>query len=479
MELHAITYIVFLCLLLSLSLILPQKIKLPVLLGSSFLFIASQNLESLILAFLLSALTFFFAKQSCKISNKNYKAWFIYSAIIINVIFLLTFKYIKWNTHDYLFDLSSSGFQSTQTLLFVGLSFYVLSNIAFLMETLHGNIRNTISWSEYCFYTCFFAKFTSGPVILPQDFFAQEVIKKVTQGDIKIGVQRIALGIFKKVVLADSIAPRVHYYFDIAMPENGFTALSIVYFFTIQLYLDFSAYSDIAIGSARLFGISFSENFSFPLKAISVTDFWRKWHISLSTWLSRYIYYPIAFRYRERKKIGILLAIVVTFLLSGIWHGWGLTFIIYALCHAFYLCVEYLSKEVGLKLKSYLNHNIRLFLGICYTFNLVSLSFVFFRSSTMTVALNYFELIFNSTKFLPENIINDYIALLALGGDLESIFNFFASAILIMMYFLLEKNIYRAIFSGKNNFYMMGVLVILIFLFGIFKSKEQFIYLQF
>ena len=243
---------------------------------------------------------------------------------------------------------------------------------------------------------------------------------------------------------------------------------------TIQHYFDFSGFSDIAIGSAKLFGIQLSENFNFPLSSKTISEFWRKWHISLSSWLTNYIFYPISYRYRKLKYWGIITALTLTFLLSGIWHGIGLTFLIYALSHALYLIIETFIK----KPKALILNKLAPLSSVFLTFNLVSLSFIFFRSTSIEQSFYKLKSIF-SFAFFPKQTLTDFTQYIAIGGEQENIFNLYVTIILTALFLVFEKRIFNRFNINQLNVIGLIILLLIISFFGIFDGSKNFIYSQF
>ena len=478
MEFNTFSYLIFLISLLILKFLLPEKYKVLLLLLGSFIFIASKNIESLLFLLSLASINFYLARKIA-LSSAKIKQFSFYLGITINIISIFVFKYFEQNTKGSAIYFSSINFDATGFVFALGLSFYALQNIAYLIEVYFNRLSGNISWLNYIFYSSFFPKLVSGPIVLPQEFFPQLNTSKVYSSDLQIGFQRIILGLFKKMVIADRLAPYVNYNFDIDNSNYGITALFALYLFTFQLYFDFSAYTDIAIGSAKMLGFELKENFKFPLRATSVTDFWRKWHVSLTSWLTKYVFYPFAYKLRNLKLIGTTMSIAITFLISGLWHGLGITFFVYALCHAFYLCLEYITKNIrnriSLSFPAKFNHAF----GIIITFNLISFSFIFFRAESFNTSIQILTSIFNFNNFFPTNWLNDFIAKLAIGGDLESQFNLFITLILTILFLIFERKIFHWFIKDKIQWKQITCVIILIFLFGVFKSREQFIYVQF
>jgi len=241
------------------------------------------------------------------------------------------------------------------------------------------------------------------------------------------------------------------------------------------LYLDLSGYTDIAIGTAQLFGFRLKENFNLPFLARSITEFWRKWHISLIEWLTNYLYYPIVFELRNLRYKATLVGIIITFLVSGLWHGLGLNFIIWGAINAAYMSYELLTKrgrtKVSKKIPSFIYNPISIFI----TFNLVCFSNLFIRLFDIHQAWKVIKEVFSWQHFVPMNYNIDFLWQLTAKGEQEYQFNFYMMLVWVLIFFITEKIIHRSIQKQKFNFIYVFFMVLLLIAFGNFTSSEQFI----
>lgn len=463
MEFTSIYYLLFLTITTIIYHSIHPQFKTICLILSSVFFIGFHSFESLIIFFTGTITTQYLALRIE--SDKQKKQLIFQFGIIFNIFLIFGFKYLESNLKLF------STFNSNKTILFLGVSFFSLQNISYLIDVYYNRI-STVSLKKIILINSFFPKVSAGPITTIQNFNIETIKSNSTL--ITSGINRITLGIFKKVVLADRIAPIITYNFNETESQIGLTNLVVAFLFTIQLYFDFSAYTDIAIGSAKLFGIELPENFNLPLRAKSISEFWRKWHISLTNWLTQYIFYPISYRYRKLKKRGVILALIVTFLISGVWHGIGFTFILYAISHILYLIIETLYKKENYFSENKVIKSIFNFI----VFTLISLSFIFFRSTSIEQAISKINTIFSS-KFLPRNLLFDFTQYIALKGDQENIFNLYLTLILIFGYLFFEKRIQSIFNKQKMSIFGIGLLILLISFFGIFDSTKNFIYNQF
>jgi D-alanyl-lipoteichoic acid acyltransferase DltB (MBOAT superfamily) len=333
------------------------------------------------------------------------------SGIVFNLVVLGYFKYT-----NFLFtasnDLFGSGFVFREIVLPLGISFITFQKIAFLMDV-HGRKIESFRFQDFFSFVLFFPQLIAGPIVHYREMMPQfhNVSCRFSQTDLSVGVTLFFFGLFKKVVIADSLAPLVSSIF--AMADSGQTVSLIPAWlaaigFTFQIYFDFSGYSDMALGAARLFGIRLPVNFNSPLRSSNIIDFWLRWHVSLTRFLTAYIYNPIALRVtRKRMEAGksgfgrngaspgafvqlLMLPTIVTMMLSGLWHGAGYLFIIWGLMHGIYLTVNH-AWRLWVHRKwpnSSRYERVMRPIGFALTFVCVAASMVVFRSLSVDTASN-------------------------------------------------------------------------------------------
>ncbi len=458
MSFNSPLFFIFLTAVISIHYYLPQRYRALLLLAGSFVFIGFHNIASLTTLVLLSIFNFYIAK------NIQRPAYLL--GILINAAAILLFSYFNTAPGGFIFSFSAISFDITGFVIALGLSFYSLQNIAYLTEIYFKHLSPEHRLSKYMLYNAFFPKIISGPVLLPAEFIPQIS-----------GFNRLLLGLFKKMVIADRLFPAVHSVFDFSDKYHGLTTLAAAYLFTVQLYFDFSGYTDMALGISKMLGYNLKENFNLPLRSTSVSEFWRRWHISLISWFSNYIYYPLVYRLRNYKKMAALTGIAITFLISGIWHGTGFTFLAWAFCHAIYLGFELLTKKTRAQLSEKFNNSFYKLISIFIVFNLVCFSNIFFRASSFERAIQLIKNTF--TNFFPENLLRDFVAPLAVGGHQLDEFNFYISIVIATLFLVFERKINRFATSEKWNMIFVVSCILMIMLFGIFNSGERFIYMQF
>ncbi len=417
----------------------------------SFLFIAFWHIPSAITAAILTGLTILVT------SRYNSKSSRI-SVIILHLlcIFLLRENFIN----------DSLGLIK-QALTILGVSYYSLQNISIL--TTEKTPKNS---QKLILSNLFFVKFFAGPILLPKESEKTRPATSFDENNITNGVQRILLGFGKKIILADRLSPIVNNLFNSDPSTQNLFSISIgSVLFTLQMYLDFSAYSDIAVGSARLFGMSLKENFNLPIGSTSISQYWRKTHMSLIDWLTVHVYYPTVYWLRKNTVFSVVTAFTFTFILSALWHGTHVGFLIWGILNATYLITEYLRNK-------YKPRNTNPVLGWALTFTLVSFSNFFFRAQSGKKIIKIYHNITHN-NFFPENWMTDFIALIGNGGHLLQQYNLIETASLVLVFFILEKPIDKKAKSLKASFTYLFISLLLLFFFGNFNAGDEFIYVQF
>ncbi|MDO8282682.1 MAG: MBOAT family O-acyltransferase [Thermodesulfovibrionia bacterium] len=292
----------------------------------------------------------------------------------------------------------------------IGISFYTFQAISYCLDIYNKKYIPEKQFSKFALYISFFPKLLAGPIERADNLLPQfNNLPTINLNAVLNGVKRILWGLFKKIVIADKLALIVDLVYGNPYGNNGFTFLLTTYIFAFQIYCDFSGYCDIAIGTAQLFGYRLSENFQKPYLATSIADFWKRWHITLMSWFKDYIYIPLGGNtvstYRWYRNI------MIVFLVSGLWHGASLNFVIWGAIHGlFYVSGvmtanvrEYIAEKIGLNKYDKLHKLIKTIV----TFNLVSLGWIFFRANNLTSATYIIKTIMSDMFSLADLIPND------------------------------------------------------------------------
>lgn len=298
--------------------------------------------------------------------------------IIIPLIVLGFFKYFNFFLSS-LSSLIGGNLGILNIILPVGISFYTFQSLSYVIDVKREKIKAEKSFIRLALYISFFPQLVAGPIVKASEFLPQlDEDRRITLKNVEYGIQLMLFGFLKKIVIADHLSVFVDDVFNMPMSFHWLSIILAVISYSIQIYFDFSGYSDIAIGCAKCFGYDFCPNFNLPYLSENVTVFWRRWHISLSTWLKEYLY--ISLGGNRKGKIRQYINLFVTMLLGGLWHGANWTFVFWGAMHGLALCVD---KSLPKKLfsKGFLK-----FVGITLTFSFVSFLWIFFRADNFEVA---------------------------------------------------------------------------------------------
>lgn len=402
------------------------------------------------------------------------KIW-LWLSIIINLGFLGLFKYFNFFIETFSNLLMILGLKvnalTLKIILPVGISFYTFHGLSYVIDVYKEKIKPEKKFTDYSLFVCFFPLLVAGPIerathLLPQ-------IKKNRHFDYDktiIALKQILWGLFKKVVIADQCAIYANQIFENHSELSGSTLLLGAIMFTFQIYGDFSGYTDIALGTSRLLGFELLQNFNYPYFSRNISEFWRRWHISLSSWFKDYIYIPLGGNKGSlMKKIRNTLII---FLISGFWHGANWTFILWGLLNGFYITISIFLNDI--KPKKDINSdyieklNFKELISILSTFFLIVISWIIFRAENLSKAYKYISNIFNKTLFTLPTI-----------KPVQTI-------ILLLIFVLFEWNGRKNEFAIENTMVKSNRIVrwtffyTLIFIIFYFSGhEEQFIYFQF
>jgi len=336
--------------------------------------------------------------------TKGRKNAILIFSIIINLGLLFYFKYTDFFI-EIINDLEIGQVKPLKLILPIGISFYTFENLSYTIDVYRGKFKPVSSFLDYCFFLSFFPKLVMGPIVRASDFIPQ--IRKdiyITKEDIAKGLYLILGGLFKKVVISDYIYVNyVQYIFDDPSRHSGIECLLGVYGYAMVIYCDFSGYSDMAIGMARWMGFSINENFDSPYKSSSITEFWRRWHMSLSSWLKDYLY--ISLGGNRVGKFRQYMNLMITMILGGLWHGAHFNFIVWGGMHGLALAFDKMRVSLAARLKFDFDQS-KLFkvLGVVLTFHFVCFCWIFFKASTFHDAQTILTQIFtnfNATAWKP------------------------------------------------------------------------------
>jgi alginate O-acetyltransferase complex protein AlgI len=483
---NSLQFAVFFPIVTLLYFLLPQKARVPLLLGASCVFyMAFVPKYILILAVLI--LVDFAAGIWIESAQGHRRKIFLVVSLCANVGMLGFFKYFNFLNGNVAALAHFIGWnysiESLKIILPIGLSFHTFQSMSYTIEVYRGNFKAERSLLHFATYVMFYPQLVAGPIERPQNLLHQFREKHFfNRAQFIEGAQLMLTGLFKKIVIADRAAILVNTVY--ANPQNfsGAQLLLATWFFTIQIYCDFAGYTEIARGAAKIMGFELMLNFNHPYLAASIADFWRRWHISLSTWFRDYVYFPLGGNRCGIAKNCFNLAVV--FLISGLWHGANWTFIVWGALHAAFIITYVLTETPRTRFAAALrpqDRNIMDFLGWLLTFNLVAIAWVFFRAANLSDALLIVRKIF--TNLLPA-------AQMDFHPGLEP-FQFALVLILIFALFILEfvgrrahKPVWKIIDERSrwlrwSAYYAFGVAFIVLVLLNPGHKPQPFIYFQF
>ena len=378
------------------------KFQNVLLLVASYYFYSCWNWHFLFLLIFSTGLDYFTGlKMADALSKKRKRFWF-WLSISVNLGFLGVFKYYNFFISSFTEVLTDIGLQADystlKVILPVGISFYTFHGLSYVIDIYNDRIKPERDFVNYSLFVSFFPLLVAGPIERATHLLPQIIKKREFEPNKAVdGLRQILWGLFKKVVVADNCAYYVNDIFNNYQHQTGSTLLLGAIFFAFQIYGDFSGYSDIAIGSARLFGIELLRNFAFPYFSRDIAEFWRRWHISLTTWFRDYLYIPLGGS-RGGKWTSVRNTFVI-FIVSGFWHGANWTFIVWGGYHALLfmplLVLQRNRKNTDTVAKGKLFPSIRELLQISITFILVGFGWILFRASTVKQAYLFFIGIFH------------------------------------------------------------------------------------
>lgn len=403
---------------------------------------------------------------------------FLVISLIANIGVLFVFKYYNFFL-DNINLVTGANWPLLNILLPVGLSFHTFQAMSYTIEVYRGNQKAEKHLGVYALYVMFYPQLVAGPIERPQNILHQFHEKKqFSYANIVNGMKMIAWGLFKKVVVADRLAVYVNEVFDHQINYEGIPVIIACVFFSLQIYFDFSAYSDIALGTAKTMGFDLMVNFRMPYFSKSISEFWSRWHISLSTWFRDYLYIPLGGNRISKGRTKINQFVV--FIISGLWHGANWTFLLWGFLHASFVIIESEIKAVVKPLKLYLPFK-RILL-----FSIITLAWIFFRAENISQSFHIIGSLNNNLFSQFHSIISntDFLRLKLLyvdkGSSVFILSLLFCFTVMLIEWKQKDRNIVQY-FHSLNKPVRYSVYHLLIYgsiFFGVFE-ENQFIYFQF
>ena len=446
---------------------------------SSYVFYGWWDWRFLSLIAFSTGVDYIVGNQLSKSNNSNHRKALLLTSIIVNLGLLGFFKYYNFFLENFIEAFSFFGYSiksnSLNIILPVGISFYTFQTLSYTIDVYKRKMRPTEDIIAFAAFVSFFPQLVAGPIeratnLLPQ-FYKKRTFNHHKAVD---GMRQILWGLFKKIVIADNCSVFANQIFNNYHDYSGSTLVLGAIFFAFQIYGDFSGYSDIAIGTARLFGFNLMQNFAFPYFSRDIAEFWRRWHISLSTWFRDYLYIPLGgskgTNYLKIRNVFII------FLVSGFWHGSNWTFIVWGGLNALYfLPIMLLNKNrinTDIVAQGKYLPSAREIFSMILTFSLTTIAWIFFRAEDMHHAISYlFNIIHPSILTFPELI----------APKLEMIYTLLCILILLLFEWINRDKIHAldvANYNKPNRWILYFIIIIMIITFGAF-NHNSFIYFQF
>ncbi len=382
MNFNSLQYLIFLPVITVLYYLLPRRLKNPMLLLASYYFYMCWDARYASLMLLSTALTYCCGRLIAAFPRRK-KLWLCLS-LFLNLGILFVFKYLGFFA-GLIFPLLGKAAPGISLLLPVGISFYTFQALGYTIDVYRGTLPAERNFLNYALFVSFFPQLVAGPIERAENIVPQlKVIHPFRYENLERGLPPFLFGMFKKIVIADNLAVLVNTAYNDAAHASGIQLLFATVCFAVQIYCDFSAYSDIARGSARFLGIELMQNFNAPYLARSVRDFWRRWHISLSGWLRDYLYFPLGgSRVAPWRHC---LNILIVFLVSGLWHGAALTFVFWGLMHGLYQVIGIVCAPLRRRLYRHIPKDCALMRLLQWggTMALVLFAWIFFRANSLS-----------------------------------------------------------------------------------------------
>ena len=386
--------------------IIPLRFRWVMLLIFSYFFYLSWQADLIYLIVFTTVVSYVCARRIEVAFTQKRKKIYLLIALIASLGVLFFFKYFNFLSENVTGLLNGLGLGvgdfTLNLILPVGISFYTFQTLSYVIDVYRGNIKAEKHFGYYALYVSFFPQLVAGPIERPENLLPQLKMKNpFTAYDAAAGLKMMAVGFFKKIAVADQISKFVDAVYN--NPDtingnlvNGFTVALATVLFAVQIYCDFSGYTDIAIGCSRVMGIKLMQNFNNPYTATNIKDFWRRWHISLTSWFTDYVYIPLGGS--RCSKIKYYRNIFLVFLISGIWHGAAWTYILWGVIHGIYQIVGNLTKDYRSKFwqKLKVNENgvVMQWVRRIGTFALVCIAWMMFRANSLTDFWTLFKMLF-------------------------------------------------------------------------------------
>lgn len=481
---NSLQYLIFFPIVGGLYFLIPYRHRWLLLLAASYYFYMAWKPVYIILIIFSTLIDYLAGIMMGRTDDKSKRKKYLILSLLSNLSLLFMFKYFNFfnDSAKTVFEYLNISFYLPQfkLLLPMGISFYTFQTLSYSIDVYKGVIKPEKHLGIFALYVTFFPQLVAGPIERSENLLPQFKEKHEFDYDLATnGLKLMAWGFFKKVVIADRVSPLVNLVYNNVTSYTGFPLILATIFFAFQIYCDFSGYSDIAIGSAQVMGFRLMENFKRPYLAKSIGEFWRRWHISLSTWFKDYIYIPLGGN--RVIKWRWYYNLFITFLISGLWHGANWTFVAWGALHGFYHIFSIITKDIRMKFVETIRLNkipfFHKLIQIIITFSLVTFGWIFFRANSISDAL------YVITNMFKGSFNNLYDQAINLGLDSFQLNLAIISIGLMEIIHLIQEKVGSIRVSlGKApilvRWSLYLILVLWVIIFGSFGSQE-FIYFQF
>lgn len=448
--------------------------NLLLLIGSYF-FYAYWDWRFLSLLIGSTWLTYYLGLKLSQPSNERTKKIYFYIGIFQGIGMLIYFKYFDFFITSFLDLINKFGltanYHSLKLILPLGISFYTFRTLSYLLDIEKGKIEASKNWLSFFTYVAFFPSLISGPIDRAKPLLIQiEKDRLFDYSQITDGCRQVLWGLFKKIVIADNCAVVANNIFKNYESLPASELILGAFYYTIQIYADFSGYSDMAVGFSRMIGFNITKNFDYPFFAQNIADYWRRWHMSLTSWLTEYVFTPLSIAFRDWGNWGLIIAIIINFVVCGIWHGANWTYVLFGFLHGCYFIPLILNGSMNKKNKSsreVLFPTIIEVKNIVLTFFLVLFTNIVFRSNSFPETLGYFKRLISISLFtLPPSLFNETLIWVGILFGIEWINR--------------SKEFGLQINEIQNKLYRWVIYIVLVLSILIKNTDEQvFIYFQF
>lgn len=401
MNFNSVIFLIYLPLVILIYWILPHKARWVFLLLASYFFYAYHNVWLIFLILGTTLVSFFAALGIDRSENKKVRVFLLVLSLILILGALFVFKYLDFAITSVVSFINLFGGEATYSVLNlilpVGISFYTFQTLSYVIDVYKGKFAAETHFGYYALFVSFFPQLVAGPIERPDNLLPQlKAVKKIDSDCFSYGFQYLISGFVKKIVIADFLGVFVASTYGNIAQSSGASLMIATIFFAIQIYGDFAGYSDIALGASHLLGIHLTKNFDHPYLSKSVREFYRRWHITLNSWLTDYIYIPMG-----GSRCGLprhLLNIMVVFLVSGFWHGASWNYVIWGLLNGLLICIEILLRKPleNMTNKTERRKKVVNFISVPITFMIICSTWVFFRASDISSAFLVYQRIFTS-----------------------------------------------------------------------------------